>query len=120
MTTDNERMNMMISHRLTSDAWDASMAQRVLKEKRKRRTRFIAVLSGGLSTGMAAILAVVILFSGPTVQENAQQGSFITQQVHGTYSEVFSDHSPETAATTSELVLSSYSESMIEEILAER
>ncbi len=87
-----QRMKEEITSRMESRSWDLKMAASVLEKKRRKKTLFLFSASAS-SLATASLVIFVFLFGTGEKSVNKDYSSFISTQLKGTYTTVFSNGS---------------------------
>ncbi|MCP4130632.1 MAG: hypothetical protein GY754_06585 [bacterium] len=82
-------MKQEIRERMESSNWNRKIASGVLEKKGKTRKRIIFYTGSFSSLAAAALLLIIFLFGTNNRLEPNQYDNFITQQLEGTYKQVF-------------------------------
>ena len=92
MDKNSKIMSREIKERMESNAWDLSMAARVIKKRSRKRVAYSVSLS---SLAAAALVLIFLLFGLKTNSDQNTYEQLISKQVNGTYMLVFNEDSGE-------------------------
>lgn len=120
MTNHDNTMKAEISKRLNDTTWDLQIARGVFKKKKQKTARYVYSFSFS-SVAAAAVLFIVISTGFNSQNSNYRYDDFISQQIHGTYSTVFTASSEDiNNSPEDDLIAVQSIDTMIDDTLAMR
>lgn len=95
MKNHDDIMKAEISKRLNNTAWDLTVARKVVNKKKRQKTHRLVYSFSLSSLAAAAVFFIVISVGVNQPKSGYRYHDFISQQIHGTYSTVFTATSSE-------------------------